>query len=149
MALARLDRIGDGGEMVPTELTARYVAAFNKRDPESMWAMVHPEVRYTIAGAQPTVGLQAVKDYYLPLLKTDVQAETWRSQEEGDTAFIETRLTGTTSDGRRFAIEGAVRQQWSEGLLVDYRSYADPPVVDGKPTTFAEFLEMMGADSAG
>ena len=128
--------------MSPTQLTARYVDAFNKRDPEGMWAMVHPEVVYTIGGAQPTVGLQAVKDYYLPLLDSDIQAETWRSQEEGDTVFIETRLAGSTADGRQFTIEGAVRQQWSGGLLVDYRSYVDPPVVDGSPTTFGEFLEM-------
>ncbi len=133
--------------MSPIELATRYVDAFNRRDREGMWAMVHPEVVYTIGGAEPTVGLQAVKDYYLPLMETDIQTETWRSQGAGKTAFIEVRLTGTLSGGRRFVLEGAVRQEWSEDLLVDYRSYADPPVVDGRPTTFAQFLEMTGSVS--
>lgn len=56
--------MGHCAGMTPTGLTARYVDAFNRRDPD-----------------------------YLPLLATDIHAEAWRSQVEGDTVFIETRLT--------------------------------------------------------
>ncbi len=133
--------------MGPAELTANYVDAFNRRDAETMWSMLGDDVTYVVGGAGPFTGPEAVKSFYAPLLDSDLSAQTISSVEQGDTAFIENRLSGSLPNGVGFYFEQVVRQRWVNGLLKEYRNYNDQPFVDGERVSFEEFLDLMAEPS--
>lgn len=58
----------------PTELVARYIAAFNRRDPEGIVALLDAEVTSDIVGAGLEHGLEYVRKYSLADWAADPQA---------------------------------------------------------------------------
>ena len=132
------------------DLSRAFIAAFNRRDSDEMWAMLDPEVRYQVGGATSFSGIPAVQTYYSTSLASDAEAETVSIIDSGDVVFVENRVTGTLPDGRSYSIEQAVRHRWKDGLLVEYRNYNDPPSVEGEPVTLEHFMATVtGASEAG
>jgi len=125
------------------DLSRAYVKAFNDRDANKMRALLHSDVTYRVGGAPLFTGIAAVEGYYKAPLATDMRATTIRSIEQGDTVFIENQLTGTLPDGRTYIIEQAVLHRWKDGLLLEYRNYNDPPIIDGVAVTFEEFIALL------
>lgn len=126
--------------MTPLELASGYIDAFNRRDADAMEAMLHPGIRYVAAGETVAEGHQQVRDFYRPFFNTDVTA-TMRHGAIGDgIAFFEIELVGTLPDGATYRLVSAVRQQWVEQAMVDYRSYPDPPIIGEQAVNLDEFL---------
>jgi len=129
--------------MSPLGMSTRYIEAFNQRNGEAMWSMLDEDVVYIVGGNPPFSGPEAVKAFYVPAFEGDIVADTLSGIEQGGTVFVENRLSGTIPDGRAYFVEQAVRHQWRDGLLVEYRNYNDAPVVDGEPVTFLEFHKLL------
>ena len=127
------------------ELSRAFIAAFNRRDGDAMWALLHPNVHYQVGAGQATSfsGIPAVQTYYTNSLASDARAETVSITVSGDIVFAENRITGTLPDGRSYSIEQAVRHCWQDGLLIEYRNYNDPPLVEGEPVTLEQFMTIM------
>jgi len=132
------------------ELSRAFIAAFNRRDRDAMWALLDPDVHYQVGGATSFSGIPAVQTYYTKSLASDAQAETVSIVGTADVIFVENRIIGTLPDGRSYSIEQAVRHRWKDGLLTEYRNYNDPPAVEGEPVTLEEFMAIMtGASEPG
>lgn len=130
-----------------SELSIEFIAAFNRKDGDAMWAILHPEVYYQVGGGTSFSGIPAVQAYYANPLDSDVHAENVSIIDSGDVVFAENRITGSLPDGRSYSLEQAVRHRWDDGLLVEYRNYNDPPSVQGEPVTLEQFMAFMSGSS--
>lgn len=126
-----------------SELSSAFIAAFNRKDGDAMWELLHPEVRYQVSGGASFSGISSVQAYYLNALARDIQAENRSIIDSCDVVFAENRLTGTLPDGRSYSMEQCVRHRWDDGLLVEYRNYNDPPSVEGDPVTLEQFMALI------
>ena len=55
-------------------------------------------------------------------------------------AFFEIELVGTLHDGATYRLVSAVRQEWVDQRMIDYRSYPDLPVIAEQAVSLEEFL---------
>jgi len=126
--------------MTPLELASAYIDAFNRRDADAMGAMLHADIRYVAAGETVAEGQQQVREFYRPFFNTDVVA-TMRHGAIGDNlVFFEIELVGTLHDGATYRLVSAVRQEWVDQRMIDYRSYPDLPVIAEQAVCLEEFL---------
>lgn len=132
-------------DVTPLELASDYIEAFNRRDADAMEAMLHPSIRYVAAGETVAEGHQQVRDFYRPFFNTDVVATMRHGAIGDDLAFFEIELVGTLPDGASYRLVGAVRQQWADQRMVDYRSYPDPPIIGKQAVTIDQFVDRASA----
>jgi len=111
----------------PTELTLRFMDAFNARDRAAIRAMLAPDLEYVRPGGGVLRTADAVMDQYERDFATteSVRVGVRRSLESGDALMAEITIH-VTVDGRTTAVAAAVAHGWRDGLLVRYRLYADP-----------------------
>lgn len=106
----------------PSKLSRDFLAAFNRRDGETMQAMLAPEVVYIRPGPTRIEGVEAIMDRYRRdwdrydnhNIVRDVVAD-------GDTAAME--ITMKFPDGAE--AEAVVVSRWVGELMVSYRLYLD------------------------
>ncbi|MDH4117225.1 MAG: nuclear transport factor 2 family protein [Acidimicrobiia bacterium] len=109
--------------MTPAELSRAFLDAYNRRDSETMGAMLADDFTYIRPGPVALDGADRVIARY----RTDWQTvgatlRVRRLLDVGDDVVME--ITIDRPDG--VSIEAVVLHQWVEGRLVGYRLYRDP-----------------------
>lgn len=106
----------------PAELSQTFLEAYNRRDGETMKAMLAPEVVYIRPGPTRIAGVEAIMDrYQRDWDRYDNRNVVRGVLEDGDTSVME--ITMKFPDG---AEAGAVVvTRWVGELMVSYRLYMD------------------------
>jgi hypothetical protein len=111
----------------PSELSARFIEAYNQRNGERMRAMLAPTLEYVRSGGEvlrtsDQVMAQYERDWSM---FTNSRAEIRSYVESSDDFFGEITIHATVGD-HSVSVEGAVAHRWRDGKLVRYRAYLDP-----------------------
>lgn len=110
----------------PAELSARFLDAFNRRDADTMRAMLAPEVTYVRPGPTRIEGVDAIIGRYRSDWERYDNRNTIRQIiEEGNDVAME--ITAVVErEGQHVEFEFAVIMRWVDDKLVYYRLYVDP-----------------------
>jgi hypothetical protein len=111
----------------PSELSARFVEAYNQRNREGMRTMLSPTLEYVRPGGEvlstsDQVMAQYERDWSM---FTDPRVEIRSFVESGEDFFGEITIPATVGD-HPVRVEGAVAHTWRDGMLARYRAYLDP-----------------------
>ena len=110
-----------------SELSERFIEAFNQRNGEGMRAMLPPALEYVRPGGE----VLRTSDHVMAQYERDwsrftsSRVEIRRHVESGEDVFVEITIHTTVGD-RSASVEAAVAHRWRHGKLVRYRAYADP-----------------------
>ena len=112
--------------MNPSELSAAFIDAFNKRDAETMRDMLAPNLVYIRPGPLPLDGVEAVMAQYdQDWQQYDPQIRVRRMIEQGDSVAVEIVIAAPAPEGV-VEVGGAAVHRWVDDRLVGYRLYTDP-----------------------
>lgn len=108
--------------MTPADLSRTFLDAYNRRDADTMRAMLADEFSYVRPGPVTLEGVERVMDRYAK--DWEAVGATLRVRhliEAGAEVVME--ITIDRPDG--VSIEAVVLHRWDEGRLVGYRLYRD------------------------
>lgn len=113
---------------IPTELSRRFIDAYNRRDRTALRELLAPDLDYVRprGGRLRTAG--EVMDQYerdWAVLEAS-SVEVRQMNESEDAIFAEITVHGT-SGRESLEWDAAIVHEWRDGLLVRYRLYSDPP----------------------
>lgn len=110
----------------PSDLAARFLGAYNRRDADTMRSMLSRDITYIRPGPTPIEGVDAIIDRYRKDWEQyDNQNTVRRIFEDGDEVAMEVTAV-VERDGQRVEFELAVMMRWVDDKLVYYRLYTDP-----------------------
>jgi ketosteroid isomerase-like protein len=110
-----------------SELSMRFIEAFNQRNADGMRAMLPSALEYVRPGGDVLRTSDGVMAQYerdwsrFTSSRVDIRTHV----ESGENVFAEITLHVTVGD-RSASVEAAVAHRWRDGRLVRYRAYADP-----------------------
>lgn len=110
----------------PAELSARFLDAYNRRDPETMRSMLSTDVTFIRPGPTRIEGVDAIIELYQnDWEEFNNQNAIRRIIEAGDQVAME--ITAVFDDAESSVeYDLAVVLRWVDNRLVYYRLYVDP-----------------------